>query len=108
MAGYSVECGLKACIMAYVEATGAIFQDKTFAAKCWTHDVEVLLGLANLEPVLAADCAVNAALFANWATVKVWTETSRYTQATQTDARRMYDAIADNPDGVLQWIRMRW
>jgi hypothetical protein len=25
LAGYAVECGLKACIMAHIEATGAIF-----------------------------------------------------------------------------------
>jgi hypothetical protein len=27
LSGYAVECGLKACIMAYNQATGAIFQD---------------------------------------------------------------------------------
>jgi hypothetical protein len=30
LAGYAVECGLKACIMAHVEATGAIFQDRKY------------------------------------------------------------------------------
>jgi hypothetical protein len=31
LAGYAVECGLKACIMAYVERTGVIFKNPKFA-----------------------------------------------------------------------------
>ena len=57
LAGYAAECGLKACIMAHVEATGAIFQDKKFSEKCWTHDLEELLKLANLKTTLDADTA---------------------------------------------------
>ena len=41
LAGYAVECGLKACVLAYVERTCVIFLDKKFSEKCWTHDVEV-------------------------------------------------------------------
>ena len=62
LAGYAVECGLKACIMAFVEASGAIFQDKKYSEKCWTHDLEDLLELADLTPVLSADAVANAAL----------------------------------------------
>ena len=108
LAGYAVECGLKACILAYVEAVGAIFQDKKFSEKCWTHDLEELLKLANLKPTLDADTAANAALSANWAVAKDWKETSRYDQKTQPEAQTMYDAIAHDPDGVLPWIRIRW
>jgi HEPN domain-containing protein len=108
LAGYAVECGLKACIMVHAEATGVIFQDKKYSEKCWTHDLEDLLALANLKPTLDADVAANAALSANWAVVKDWKETSRYEQKTQAEAQAMYDAIANNPDGVLPWIRIRW
>jgi HEPN domain-containing protein len=108
LAGYAVECGLKACIMAYVEATGAIFQDKKFSEKCWTHDLEDLLALAGLTPALAADAAANPALSTHWGVAKDWTETSRYTQTTEADARALYAAVAAQPDGVLAWIRIRW
>jgi HEPN domain-containing protein len=108
LAGYAVECGLKACILAHVEAVGAIFQDKKFSEKCWTHDLEELLKLANLKPTLDADAAKNAALSANWAAAKDWKETSRYEQKTQTEAKTIYDAIAIHPDGVLPWLRIRW
>jgi hypothetical protein len=108
LSGYAVECGLKACIMAHVEAIGAIFQDRRFSEKCWTHDLEILLGLANLKETLEADITANPALSANWDAAKVWTETSRYEQKTQPEAQAMYNAIATDPDGVLPWIRIRW
>ncbi len=108
LAGYAVECGLKACIMVHIEATGAIFQDKKYSEKCWTHDLEDLLALANLKPTLDADAAANAALSANWSVAKDWKETSRYEQKTQAEARAIYDAVASDPDGVLAWIRIRW
>ncbi len=108
LAGYAVECGLKACIMAHVENTGAIFQDKRYSEKCWTHDFEDLLVLANLKLTLSADAPANTALFANWAEAKGWNEISRYGQKTQSEAQALYDAITNNPDGVLAWIRKRW
>src|SRR5438132_10633595 len=99
LASYAVECGLKACIMAHVEAVGAIFQDKKYSEKCWTHDLEALLALANLKPALDADTALNAALFANWSVAKDWKETSRYEQRTQPEAQALYDAINSKPTG---------
>ncbi|HEV2949982.1 MAG TPA: hypothetical protein VGX70_21575 [Gemmataceae bacterium] len=94
--------------MVHVETSGAIFQDKKYSEKCWTHDLEDLLALANLKPILDADAAANAALSANWTAAKDWEETSRYQQKTQAEAQALYDAVANNPDGVLAWIRIRW
>ncbi len=108
LAGYAVECGLKACIMHHVEATGAIFQDRKFSEKCWTHDLNQLLAFANLESELAVDAAANAALSANWAVATDWRETSRYERKTPAEATTMYNAIADKPDGVLAWLQKHW
>ncbi len=108
LAGYAVECGLKACIMAHVEATGVIFQDKRFSEKCWTHDFEVLVVQANLKPALDALIGVNANFFANWGTAKDWEETSRYQQSTQAEAEALYKAITAAPDGVFPWIQNHW
>jgi HEPN domain-containing protein len=108
LAGYAVECGLKACIMVHVEAIGAIFQDRKYSQKCWTHDLEDLLALSNLKPTLDADTAANAILSGNWALARDWDETSRYRQIPEPEARTMYAAIADQPDAVLTWIRIHW
>jgi hypothetical protein len=64
--------------------------------------------LANLKPTLDADAAASPALSANWAAAKDWRETSRYEPRTEPEARAMYDAVANHPDGVLPWIRIRW
>ena len=108
LAGYAVECGLKACILAYVEAEGAILQDKKFSEKCWTHDLEDLLALANLTPALDNEAAANTVFSSNWATATQWKETSRYQLKTRAEADTMYDAVANATNGVLPWIRIRW
>jgi hypothetical protein len=48
LVGYALECALKSCVLARVEQTGIIFEDKKFAEKCWTHDLETLVKQADL------------------------------------------------------------
>jgi hypothetical protein len=51
MAGYALECALNSCILKLIDDTGLIFKDKKYLdklAKCWTHDLEQLLDLAEL------------------------------------------------------------
>jgi hypothetical protein len=106
LAGYAVECGLKACIAKLTKADE--FPDKNFGAKCWVHDIEHLVDLAGLKPKRNADAGANANLDANWAIVRDWREDSRYKQIIQADAQALYDGITQNPDGVLLWIRLHW
>ena len=83
-------------------------EDFRTASKCWVHDIEPLLELAGLKTKRNADAAANANLDANWVTVRAWRETSRYERKTQADAQALYDAITQDPDGVLLWIRLHW
>jgi len=108
LAGYAVECALKACIMAYVERTGIIFEDKKYSEKCWTHDVEVLVVLADLEPTLNALCATDPAFEKNWEKAVNWAETRRYMRSTEVEARELFTAITEPAHGVLQWIQKHW
>jgi hypothetical protein len=108
LAGYALECGLKACVLAHVENTGIIFIEKKYAEKCWTHDLELLVELANLQAAFATDLAVNPVLARNWGIARNWDETSRYQQKTQAQAQELFNAVANVPDGVLPWIRLRW
>jgi HEPN domain-containing protein len=108
LAGYAVECGLKACILAHVERTGVIFEDRKYAEQCWTHDLEGLLRLANLQRAFDADAAGDADLEANWEIVKEWDESSRYRRTPKAHAENLYDAIADKKHGVLSWIKGHW
>jgi hypothetical protein len=108
LAGYVVECGLKSCILAYVERTGAIFEDRRYAEKCWTHDLEELVSLASLEKSLGLAIAANPALKQNWLIVTDWSELSRYRRTPHHKAKRLYRAITDKPDGMMPWITNHW
>lgn len=108
LVGYAVESGLKACILKFVEETGVIFKDKKFAEKCWTHRIEDLIRQANLWPKRAQDIGANPTLGGYWGVVEVWTEVSRYEQKTEADARNLYEAVTNDPDGVFRWIQLHW
>jgi hypothetical protein len=106
LAGYAVECALKACICRLNNQDE--WPEKTFVNDCHTHDILKLVRLAGLETTRAADTAANAALGTNWSTVKDWNERCRYERHSQVKAQTMIDAITDNADGVLPWIKARW
>jgi hypothetical protein len=109
VAGYAVECGLKACVLVRVVATPeVIFENKRFSESCWTHGLLELVKLAGLEAAQAADAAANPALATNWVIVKDWSEKARYQTTSHQKAKKLYAAITDNPNGVMRWIRARW
>jgi hypothetical protein len=111
MAGYAVESGLKSCILVRITAVPQVlFQEggNRFSADCWTHDIEKLVNLAGLETVLDADTKANGLLKNNWGIVGKWNEKSRYQMKAQAEAEGLYNAIADNANGVMQWLKARW
>jgi HEPN domain-containing protein len=107
LAGYSVECALKSCVIAYLMRTDD-FPDRRFSEQCWTHDLTQLIRLAGLKPQFDTDLAADRTLDANWTVVKDWNEKSRYERITRSRSRRLYTAITDKKHGVLSWIRSRW
>jgi HEPN domain-containing protein len=108
LAGYAVECALKACILGLVERTGLIFEDRKYAEKCWTHDLEELMRLAELYEAFRRDMALNPTSKGHWLIVKDWSEASRYRKTPHRKAKELYQAITDKANGVMPWIRNRW
>jgi len=112
LAGYAVECGLKACVLANLEATGILFEDrkqmKELVDSYFTHEIDTLVVLADLQAARGIAIAANAALGDNWTIVKDWKEMSRYKQKSQTQAEDLFAAITDAANGVMQWIRAHW
>ena len=106
--GYAVECGLKACVLAYIEDSGVIFQDKRFAEKCFTHEIEVLVKAANLEVPRGIDIQADPVLAANWQIVKDWNVEVRYKEQGEANAQRLFPAVTDELNGVLPWIKAHW
>lgn len=107
LAGYAVECGLKACVAKKTKRHD--YPDKDFVVKCYTHKVEQLVDQAGLRLVFQAARSVNPNLDLNWTVVKDWDEKARYERKrSRAQAQRLYDAITDSADGVLPWIKLHW
>lgn len=106
LCGYIVECGLKACIARHTKRYD--FPDKEAVIKSYTHNLERLIEVAELDLALKQEMDRNPDFADNWSIVKDWSETSRYERHTRREAEDMYSAIANREHGVLKWIRMFW
>jgi hypothetical protein len=105
LAGYAVECALKACIAKKTKKF-EFPPKKTYVEKIYNHNLKELVILAGLEAQLDKDTKANTAFAANWNTVKDWTEQSRY-KTSGLNGKDMYNAVM-GVDGVLPWIKKRW
>ena len=106
LAGYAVECALKACIAKQTLAED--FPDKKHAERAWKHDLNELMVAAGLMRNWQADAPVGCERYENWKTVKDWNEQARYRRLSQADAEALLNAITDTTNGVLTWIRLHW
>lgn len=106
LAGYAVECGLKACIAKRTRKGS--FPDKDFAQKCWVHDINKLVEVAGLTAARDAAAPRGSPAEQNWQLAQNWNERQRYERKRQADAEALYAAITDPTDGVLTWIKGHW
>ena len=108
LAGYSIECALKACIAAKTKATD--FPPKPDTVRdYYKHDLVALVRAAELKDKLDARCKVSSRFKANWEVVRGWTEQIRYeTNVDSKRARAMLRAIGDSRNGVLKWMKSYW
>ena len=105
LAGYAVECALKACIAKKTKRF-EFPQKRRYIEKVYSHDSDTLLDAAGLDAELQKEIAANQAFAANWNTVKDWNEESRY-RTSGLNGKDLYQAVT-GPNGVLPWIRLRW
>jgi hypothetical protein len=106
LAGYAVECALKACIAKLTKAEE--FTDKDRAIKAFTHKIDELVVLAGLRAARDAEVASDPQFSRNWDTAKAWTEGSRYERIAESVARALYHAVTDPAHGVLPWVKRHW
>jgi len=115
LAGYGVECALKACIAKRTREHD--FPEKKLVIDSHTHDLGKLLDLAGLSDLLKNDVADNIELKLDWETVREWSEQSRYGLFDDdpighwsglASAQSLIDAVESKKGGVLRWIRQSW
>lgn len=106
IAGYAVECALKACIANKTEEDD--FPPRE-TRKIWTHDLGDLLDSAGLKTEFSEVTGENFLFEASWAIVKDWSESSRYeNKQDRLRAELMLDAITNPQNGILQWLKKYW
>jgi hypothetical protein len=107
LAGYAIEFALKSCIAKKTNQYD--FPDKKLVGQIYTHDPVGLLKAAGLETELQNEAKSNKDFQRSWAQVVNWSEEARYeTTRTQTAANDLWAAIADDRNGILQWLKKRW
>lgn len=106
LAGYAVECALKACIAKGTQRYE--FPDKKTVDASHTHNLRDLIKVANLE-LARLEEAKRDPLFRNhWDLVQQWSEQSRYRRHSSEMAEALVEAIGDPRHGVIAWIRQQW
>jgi HEPN domain-containing protein len=106
MAGYSVECALKACIAKRTEKHD--FPDKKLVNESHTHSLIELLRLSELAPLMGEAIQTDGSIENRWIIVRGWSEASRYQRSNGAAAEALLQAIEDDSGGILPWIRLHW
>lgn len=104
LAGYAVECALKACIAK--KSKRYDFPDKKTVIDSYTHDLVTLARLSGLKVELEGQ--TDPDLKKNWDIVLNWSEESRYRLMGQLASKEMISAIIQRSHGVLPCIKRHW
>ena len=106
LAGYSVECALKACI---AKATRRYeFPDKKRVDSSYSHNLPDLLNVAGLKLLHQHRAASDSEFRDNWEIVQRWSERTRYERNGVAAAEDLLKAIADKRHGVIAWLKQHW
>ena len=106
LAGYCVECALKACIAKKTQRYD--FPNKVTANASWSHSPTDLVRVAGIQSSLDAERKFDKQFDANWGVVKDWGPDSRYGNLNQKQAEGLIEAISNRRHGVLKWLRRHW
>lgn len=106
LAGYAVECALKACIAKRTERSE--FPDKERVKDSYTHKLTQLLTVADLVRPLREAERSDRQLASNWAFETKWSEESRYERPSEADAKEILNAVREPRHGVLPWLKKHW
>jgi HEPN domain-containing protein len=107
LAGYAVECALKACITRLTKRFD--FPEKAIVNRSHTHNLTELIDVAGLKVALDNQTQSARGFGSNWNIIKEWSENARYKlNISRTEAESIYSAITDRTNGVLPWLKKYW
>ena len=91
LAGYAVECALKACIAKRTQEHD--FPDKKLVSESHTHNLIELMRIAQLTSDLKSTMESNLGLADDWIALQNWSETSRYKRWKPWEAQSLLEAV---------------
>ena len=100
LAGYAVECALKACIARKTQRYE--FPDRDRVLRAWSHNLGQLLHEADLR------VAKGDAIEALWQIVKDWGVDARYTVGKSAAETEGFLTAAIGRKGVVAWLKQYW
>lgn len=101
LAGYVIECALKARIAKGFRRSG--IPDFRAVDKIYTHGLERIVKIAHLENELSNELNNDPDFEFSWNTIKVWNETRRYeTVRSQKEAIDMVAPVSEETHGVFR------
>jgi HEPN domain-containing protein len=106
LAGYAVECGLKACIAGKTQRHE--FPDKKIVIASYTHSLKDLVKVANLERERQEEAKRDSLFRDHWDLAQGWSEDSRYLRHGSETAQALVNAVGDPKHGVIAWIKRYW
>jgi len=106
LAGYAVECALKACIAK--ETQRYEFPEKKRVDASYTHNLRELVRVAELRDELQAAEETDPQFRRFWRVVQLWSEQSRYGRHSPEGAQKLIEAIGDRNHGVMRWVKHYW
>jgi hypothetical protein len=106
LAGYAVECALKACICKLTQLHD--WPDKRFATDVHTHNLSLLIRHAQLETDRDLEIAANPIFEDALDRVCLWSEQIRYVVVAYDEAVILVDDVSNPNHGVLPWIKRFW
>jgi len=108
LAGYAIECALKACIAKQTRRYD-FPPGKNVIGNIYTHDLKTLMKSANLWLQFQKDSRADPALASYWKVIEGWSSEQRYElNVTRPMAADFYKAIAARTHGVLSWLKKYW
>jgi HEPN domain-containing protein len=105
LAGYAVECALKACLAKKTRQYHFPPEPETVRKRYYTHDLQILAKECGLSDVLEKG---DPQLAKYWTSIKDWSERSRYDPHAGILAKDILRAVDDPASGVFQCIKRYW
>lgn len=97
---------MKACIARLVRRYE--FPDRKRVNDSYTHDLEKLVKVADLQVDLDKIAGADQEFGQNWAIIKDRSEESRYRLVLRQEAAALIAAIGDTRHGTLPWLQRHW